>query len=118
MDQALSAEAASSALRFPVEGMHCASCVRRVETAVAAVPGVRDASVNLATGRLTVRGQTRPSSFDATVSTAADEVSLDGELPVDRGDFGLNWNFLGIASMHSTIAIHAVFTRAAQDLSD
>ncbi len=42
-------------LRLTVEGMHCASCVRRVETAVAAVPGVRDACVNLATGRLTIR---------------------------------------------------------------
>ncbi len=42
-------------LRLRVEGMHCASCVRRVETAVAAVPGIRDAAVNLATGQLTVR---------------------------------------------------------------
>ncbi len=42
-------------LRLEVEGMHCASCVRRIETAVAAVPGVRNAAVNLATGQLTVR---------------------------------------------------------------
>nr|WP_316655958.1 heavy metal translocating P-type ATPase [uncultured Gellertiella sp.] len=33
---------------FPVEGMTCASCVRRVEKAVAAVPGVESATVNLA----------------------------------------------------------------------
>jgi polyisoprenoid-binding protein YceI len=65
------------------------------------------------TGRLTVRGETRPASFDAAVSSAGDEVSLDGELPVHRGDFGLTWNFIGIASMHNTIIIHAVFTRAA-----
>ncbi|HEY2278663.1 MAG TPA: YceI family protein [Streptosporangiaceae bacterium] len=65
------------------------------------------------TGRLTVRGQARPASFDATVSASGDEVSLDGELQVNRGDFGLTWNFFGIASMHNTIAIHAVFTRAA-----
>jgi Cu+-exporting ATPase len=32
-----------------VEGMTCASCVRRVETALSAVPGVATASVNLAT---------------------------------------------------------------------
>ena len=32
-----------------VEGMSCASCVGRVEKALAAVPGVRKASVNLAT---------------------------------------------------------------------
>ncbi|HEX7388327.1 MAG TPA: heavy metal translocating P-type ATPase [Castellaniella sp.] len=32
-----------------IEGMTCASCVRRVETALAKVPGVQTASVNLAT---------------------------------------------------------------------
>ena len=39
---------------FPVEGMTCASCVRRVEKAIAAVPGVESASVNLATERAAV----------------------------------------------------------------
>lgn len=34
---------------FRVEGMTCASCVRRVEKALTAVPGVRAARVNLAT---------------------------------------------------------------------
>ncbi|MBB4062952.1 heavy metal translocating P-type ATPase [Gellertiella hungarica] len=42
---------AENALRqvIPVEGMTCASCVRRVEKAIAAVPGVTAATVNLAT---------------------------------------------------------------------
>ena len=40
---------------FPIEGMTCASCVRRVEKAIAAVPGVESASVNLATERADVR---------------------------------------------------------------
>ena len=35
-------------LQFPVEGMSCASCAARVEKALARVPGVRNASVNLA----------------------------------------------------------------------
>lgn len=34
-----------------ISGMTCASCVRRVEKALAAVPGVKQASVNLATER-------------------------------------------------------------------
>ncbi|CAH1653865.1 Cu(+) exporting P-type ATPase [Chelatococcus asaccharovorans] len=34
-----------------IAGMNCASCVGRVERALKAVPGVRDATVNLATGR-------------------------------------------------------------------
>ena len=41
-------------LRFPVRGMTCASCVRRVEGALAAVPGVDSASVNLATEEATI----------------------------------------------------------------
>ncbi|MFK0384590.1 heavy metal translocating P-type ATPase [Agrobacterium sp. NPDC090273] len=39
---------------IPVEGMTCASCVRRVETAAAKVPGVAASSVNFATKKLTV----------------------------------------------------------------
>ncbi|RYH01491.1 MAG: heavy metal translocating P-type ATPase, partial [Alphaproteobacteria bacterium] len=39
---------------FGIEGMTCASCVRRVEKAIAAVPGVQSANVNLATERATV----------------------------------------------------------------
>ena len=34
-----------------IEGMTCASCVRRVEKALSGVPGVVDASVNLGTER-------------------------------------------------------------------
>ncbi|HEX5547514.1 MAG TPA: heavy metal translocating P-type ATPase, partial [Ktedonobacterales bacterium] len=37
-----------------VEGMTCASCVRRVERSLSKVPGVAEASVNLATERATV----------------------------------------------------------------
>ncbi|MFO0551959.1 MAG: heavy metal translocating P-type ATPase [Polyangiaceae bacterium] len=41
-------------LELPIEGMTCASCVRRVEKAVLAVPGVTAATVNFATERATV----------------------------------------------------------------
>ena len=34
---------------FRIDGMTCASCVRRVEQAIAKVPGVKSAAVNLAT---------------------------------------------------------------------
>lgn len=39
-----------------VEGMSCASCVGRVEAALKSVPGVLEATVNLATERATVQG--------------------------------------------------------------
>ena len=63
------------------------------------------------TGSLTVRGRTRPLSFDATVSAAADEVHLEAEVPVNRADFGLTYSPLRMASLSNTITIHAVFTR-------
>jgi polyisoprenoid-binding protein YceI len=63
-------------------------------------------------GTLTVRDQTRPLTFDATVAVDGDEVWLDTEIEVNRGDFGLTWNQVGMASMHNTITVHAVFTRA------
>ncbi|WMS41966.1 heavy metal translocating P-type ATPase [Acuticoccus sp. MNP-M23] len=50
-----------------IEGMNCASCVGRVERALAAAPGVDDAAVNLATQRATVR-------YLAGASTAEDLV--------------------------------------------
>ncbi|WP_341893486.1 heavy metal translocating P-type ATPase, partial [Variovorax sp. YR752] len=40
---------AETTLSLPIEGMTCASCVGRVERALAKVPGVAQASVNLAT---------------------------------------------------------------------
>jgi polyisoprenoid-binding protein YceI len=77
-----------------------------------AAEGVRptDGGVRV-TGTLTVRGRTRPASFDAKVSTADGVVVLDGEIRVNRADYGMTWNFIGIAAMDNTIAVHAVFTR-------
>jgi Cu+-exporting ATPase len=43
-------------LELTVEGMHCASCVSRIERALGELDGVEEASVNLATGRATVSG--------------------------------------------------------------
>lgn len=63
------------------------------------------------TGSLTVRGRTRPVSFGAKVSSADGEATLDGEVQVNRADFGLTWNQMGMTSMHNTITVHAVFTR-------
>ena len=40
---------------FPIAGMTCASCVARVEKALARLPGVSSASVNLATEIATLR---------------------------------------------------------------
>ncbi|WP_034462621.1 heavy metal translocating P-type ATPase [Afipia sp. P52-10] len=46
----------STRTEIAIEGMTCASCVARVERALAAVPGVAAARVNLATERATIEG--------------------------------------------------------------
>jgi P-type Cu+ transporter len=47
---------------LPIEGMTCASCVTRIEKALGKVPGVREASVNLTTGKARV-------AFDPAVAS-------------------------------------------------
>jgi P-type Cu+ transporter len=39
----------STAVTVPVEGIHCAACVRRVEQAIEALPGIAEVEVSLAT---------------------------------------------------------------------
>ena len=50
---------------FEIQGMTCASCVARVEKALKLVPGVAEASVNLATERATVRLASGAADFAA-----------------------------------------------------
>ncbi len=49
------ARATATAISLPIEGMTCASCVGRVEAALAKVDGVGSVSVNLATERADIR---------------------------------------------------------------
>jgi len=75
--------------------------------------GIRPAGQGVAvTGKLTVRDRTRPLSFDAAASVHGDgEIWVDAEVHVNRADFGLTWNQMGMTSMNNTLTIHAVFTR-------
>jgi polyisoprenoid-binding protein YceI len=64
------------------------------------------------TGTLTVRDQTQPLSFPAGVAVQRDgDVWLDAVLHINRTDFGLTWNFLGMVAKDSALTIRAVFTR-------
>jgi len=72
-----------------VEGMTCASCVVRVEKALKAVPGVKGASVNLATEKATVRivSGTATAALEDAVRTAGYEVrKLAGDNPADDSE--------------------------------
>jgi len=76
------------------------------------VDGMQSASGGVqVTGSLTVRGRTRPLSFDAKVAATGDEVRLDTEVPVNRADFGLTYSPMRMASMNNIIVVRAVFTR-------
>jgi Cu+-exporting ATPase len=63
-----------------VDGLHCASCVGRVERAVRALPGIARADVNLATGIATVG----PETVDAGAVAAAIETAGFKVAPEER----------------------------------
>jgi polyisoprenoid-binding protein YceI len=64
------------------------------------------------TGALRIRDRARPLSFDGTVAVPGDdEVWLDTEVQINRADFGLTWNLMGLVSMNNTLTVHAVFAR-------
>lgn len=69
-----------------VSGMTCASCVGRVERALSAVPGVSEATVNLATGKADIHfaGQADASLALAAVKKVGYEAILDEREAQDR----------------------------------
>ncbi len=72
-------------LELDIEGMNCAGCVGRVEQALASVPGVTTANVNLATRRAHVafRGRVPAAALVAAVTQAGYGARPAGE--VDEG---------------------------------
>ncbi len=66
-------------IELKIDGMTCASCVARVEKALASAPGVVSATVNLATEKATVeaqRGLLRPADLVAAVEDAGYEAQI------------------------------------------
>ncbi|HDR9698921.1 TPA: copper ion binding protein, partial [Burkholderia aenigmatica] len=68
-----SSPAAPASIELDIDGMTCASCVSRVEKALAKVPGVTRASVNLATERATI-----DATPDVTAARLAEAVTQAG----------------------------------------
>jgi len=73
-------------IELPVSGMTCASCVRRVERALANAPGVLEVSVNLASERALVRSI--PTMTDASALRQAVERAGYGVIAVPTDDAG------------------------------
>lgn len=63
-------------------------------------------------GTLRVRDRTKRLSIPVTVTASGDdEVRIEAEVHVDRSDFGITWNQLGMASMKNVLTVTAVFVR-------
>jgi Cu+-exporting ATPase len=81
------AAVALQALSLDIGGMTCAACAGRVERALARVPGVADASVNLATEVARVRFEGASPGFDA-LDAAVRKAGYQAR-PHDDGSAGL-----------------------------
>ncbi|MFN2373821.1 MAG: heavy metal translocating P-type ATPase [Cyclonatronaceae bacterium] len=68
-----------NAKRIRVQGMHCASCVARVEKAIKTVPGVKNAEVNLIMEEATVYGEARKGAVVEAIREAGYEADEDDE---------------------------------------
>ncbi|MBP9592558.1 MAG: copper-translocating P-type ATPase [Steroidobacteraceae bacterium] len=79
IDPAAVSSVAEDSVRLTVTGMSCASCVGRVERALQQVPGVREASVNLATeqANVTVAAGTDPATLVAAIGKAGYHATWD-----------------------------------------
>jgi polyisoprenoid-binding protein YceI len=65
-------------------------------------------------GGLTLRGVTKPLSFTGRLAeVGADSLVLEAEFTVDRTDFGITWNQMGMLAKPSTVITRLHFTRAA-----
>lgn len=96
-------------------GMHCASCVGRVERFLKKVPGVEDASVNLATNRAFIAfdpAQAQPSALIAAVERAgygAAPVSATPNTQAARRDPAL-LNLIGAACLTAPVLLFSMLT--------
>jgi polyisoprenoid-binding protein YceI len=65
-------------------------------------------------GQLTVRGISRPQTLTARLAGAdADALTLEAEFTVDRAEFGLGWNQMGMIRGLTTVTAALRFVRKA-----
>jgi len=75
---------------------------------------LRDGDSVQVIGQLTVRGISRPVSLTAGLTDAsADGLTLNAEFSVDREQFGLGWNQLGMIRGLTTVTAALRFKRSA-----
>lgn len=67
-----------------------------------------------ASGTLTVAGKARPLTVTAIITEASDKgISITAETEIDRADFGMTWNRLGMLKGPAHLSVLARFVKAA-----
>ena len=65
-----------------------------------------------ANGTLTVAGRTKPLTLTATISEATSQaITLTADADIDRADFGMTWNQLGMLKPPANVHVVARFVR-------
>ncbi|MDI5984226.1 heavy metal translocating P-type ATPase [Halomonas sp. M4R5S39] len=104
--------AVTDTLELTVKGMSCASCVGRVERKLAGVPGVLDASVNLATSTATLKviaEAVTPQALIEAVQAAGYDAEAASDAP-DRSDREREAREREISELKRAVTIAGVFT--------
>jgi Cu+-exporting ATPase len=107
MNEAIS----TSTIRFPVEGMTCASCVNRIERYLRKSDGVIEATVNLATETASVRydsARITPAGLGAAVEAAGYEARLD------RAEGGVSVDGVAATSLALTAPVPVAADRGTE----
>ncbi len=74
----------------------------------------RDGASAAASGTLTVAGRTKPLALTATITEDADQaITLKAETQIDRADFGMSWNQLGMIKGTAQVSVVARFVHPA-----
>ncbi|WP_305038550.1 heavy metal translocating P-type ATPase, partial [Halomonas alkalisoli] len=104
--------AITDTLELRIKGMSCASCVGRVERKLADVPGVLDASVNLATSTATLRvvaEAVTPQRLIEAVKAAGYDAEAASDAP-DRSDREREAREREISELKRAVTVAAMFT--------
>lgn len=114
-------------LNLMVDGVHCANCIRKIETSLHAEPGVTDARVNLSTRRMTVDWDPQRNSAGRLIDVVRDlgfePMPFDPDLLASR-DAAANHQLLkalavaGFATANVMLLSVSVWAGAFSDMTD
>ncbi|MFM7484080.1 MAG: cation transporter, partial [Burkholderiaceae bacterium] len=97
---------ASDEFNLRIEGMTCASCVTRLERVLHKVPGVVDASVNLATEKARIHATgVQPTTLIAAVQKAGFDAYVDSVTQAQDRDFSASTSHAETSLAESSLAV-------------